>query len=114
MSVGIHSGDFDFFLVGNPEIHRELLISGPDASITAETESAAAAGQIGLSATTAGLLDPRFLGPALPWGRLLRFAPAVDPVPVEEPSARRLAPTDVLPPRSGPTCSAAPSNRSTA
>ena len=98
MSVGIHSGDFDFFLVGNPEIHRELLISGPDASITAETESAAAAGQIGLSATTAGLLDPRVLGPALSWGRLLRFAPDVDPVPVEEPSARRLAPTDALPP----------------
>ena len=29
MSVGIHSGDFDFFLVGDPVIHRELLISGP-------------------------------------------------------------------------------------
>ena len=29
MSVGIHSGDFDFFLVGDPELHRELLISGP-------------------------------------------------------------------------------------
>ena len=93
MSVGIHSGDFDFFLVGDPEIHRELLISGPAASITAETESAAAAGQIGLSAATAALLDPRVLGAALSGGRLLRSAPDVDHVPAEEPSARRLAPT---------------------
>ena len=47
--MGIHSGDFDFFLVGDPEIHRELLISGPGASITADMEAAASAGQIGLS-----------------------------------------------------------------
>ncbi len=47
MSVGVHSGDFDFFLVGDPEIHRELLISGPAASVTADTEAAAAADQIG-------------------------------------------------------------------
>ena len=56
MSVGIHSGDFDFFLVGDPALHRELLVSGPGASITAEMEAAAAAGQIGLSPTTAALL----------------------------------------------------------
>ena len=37
MSVGVHSGEFDFFLVGDPDIHRELLISGPAASITAAT-----------------------------------------------------------------------------
>ena len=29
MSVGIHSGTFHYFLVGDPEIHRELIISGP-------------------------------------------------------------------------------------
>ena len=50
MSVGVHSGDFDFFLVGDPAIHRELLITGPAASTTADLESAAAAGEIGLSA----------------------------------------------------------------
>ena len=27
MSVGVHSGDFDFFLLGAPDVHRELLIS---------------------------------------------------------------------------------------
>jgi len=63
MSMGVHSGDFDFFLVGDPAIHRELLISGPGASVTAEVESEAAAGQIGLSPTTAALLPPRLLGP---------------------------------------------------
>ena len=53
---GVHSGDFDFFLVGDPLIHRELLITGPDATTTADMETAAAAGEIGLSASTASLL----------------------------------------------------------
>src|SRR6478735_7079822 len=65
MSVGVHSGDFDFFLVGDPEIHRELLISGPAASITADTEAAAAADQIGLSRATVALLEPQLLGSPL-------------------------------------------------
>ena len=76
MSVGVHSGDFDFFLVGDPDVHRELLIGGPAASVTADTEAAAAAGQIGLSAATAALLDARLLGPPLGDGRLLRSAPS--------------------------------------
>src|SRR5215218_10184111 len=77
MSVGLHSGDFDFFLVGDPDIHRELLISGPGASVTADTEAAAAADQVGLSAATAALLEPRLLGAPLLDGRLLRTAPVV-------------------------------------
>ncbi len=36
MSVGIHTGAFDFFLVGDPRIHRELVISGPAARRCAE------------------------------------------------------------------------------
>src|SRR6476469_6798717 len=52
MSMGMHSGDVDFFLVGDPGLHRELLISGPGASVTAEVEAQAEAGQIGLSAAT--------------------------------------------------------------
>lgn len=35
MSVGIHSGRCHFFLVGDPALHRELIISGPGASVTA-------------------------------------------------------------------------------
>ena len=80
MSVGVHSGDFDFFLVGDPLIHRELLITGPDATTTADMETAAAAGEIGLSASTASLLPPQLLGAALPGGRLLRSEPLLDDV----------------------------------
>jgi class 3 adenylate cyclase/tetratricopeptide (TPR) repeat protein len=60
MSIGIHSGVFDFFLVG--DLHRELIITGPGASMTVAMESAADAGEIALSPGTAAALDPRFLG----------------------------------------------------
>jgi len=98
MSVGVHSGDFDFFLVGDPDVHRELLMSGPAASITAETEAAAAAGQIGLSRVTAALLDARLLGPPLLDGRLLRSAPTLEYVASEEPPKAQIDPLGVLPP----------------
>ncbi len=96
MSIGIHSGAFDFFLVGDPDLHRELLISGPGASHTAEMEAAARAGQIGLSAATAALLPPRLLGAPLLDGRLLRTAPDLPDLP--EPTARggALEPASVL------------------
>ena len=51
MSVGIHSGMFDFFLVGGS--HRELIVSGPAATVTVEMEGAARAGQVLLSPGTA-------------------------------------------------------------
>jgi class 3 adenylate cyclase/tetratricopeptide (TPR) repeat protein len=98
MSVGIHSGEFDFFLVGDPVLHRELLISGPGASITADTEAAASAGQIGLSAATAALLDPHLLGPPLLDGRLLRRAPALGDVVRLPQQATATDPARVLPP----------------
>ncbi len=78
MSVGIHSGRFDFFLVGDPAHHRELLISGPGATHTAEMEAVADAGQIGLSAATAALVDPRIVGAAKGDAFLLRSAPSLD------------------------------------
>ncbi|MCF6378259.1 AAA family ATPase [Nocardioides KLBMP 9356] len=98
MSVGIHSGDFDFFLVGDAAIHRELLISGPGASTTAVTEAAADAGQIGLSAATASLLDPRHLGASLLDGRLLRSAPPRIATADHHVPARPVDPRQVLPP----------------
>jgi class 3 adenylate cyclase/tetratricopeptide (TPR) repeat protein len=107
MSVGVHSGEFDFFLVGDPEIHRELLISGPAASTTAVTEAAAEAGEIGLSRATSALLDPRLLGGPLLDGHLLKGRPRLDvalPValPVAVPNPRRpdgfSDPASVLPP----------------
>ena len=50
MHAGLHSGRFQFFLVG--ESHRELLISGPSASATVTMESASEAGEILLSTGT--------------------------------------------------------------
>ena len=85
MSVGIHSGWFDFFLVGDPDIHRELVISGPAASRCAEMEALATAGQIMVSAATAALLDPRALGDAIEDRRLVRRRPP-DASPHHDPS----------------------------
>ena len=88
MSVGIHSGQFDFFLVGDPQIHRELVISGPAASRCAEMEALANAGQIMLSSATAALLPPDLTAEAGGEGRLVRRRPpdaqpyAGDPVGV--------------------------------
>ena len=70
MSVGIHSGEFDFFLVGGS--HRELIVAGPAASRTVEMESAASAGQVLLSSETATALPVANRGRAKGPGILLR------------------------------------------
>ena len=54
MSVGMHSGDVLFFLVG--ATHRELILLGPAANKVVETENAAEAGQILLSDAAAAML----------------------------------------------------------
>jgi len=87
MSVGIHSGLFDFFLVGGS--HRELIVAGPAASRTVEMEAAAAAGQILISPETGAALPRRNRGTAAGPGTLLRgelagvakveFRPAITP-----------------------------------
>ena len=43
MSVGVHSGSFDFFLAGG--LHRELILVGPAATTTIAMESTADAGE---------------------------------------------------------------------
>jgi len=75
MSVGVHSGDFHFFLVGGS--HRELIVTGPAASTTVEMEGTADAGQITVSPVTAAALRPGQVGAAKGPGFLLRRAPAV-------------------------------------
>jgi class 3 adenylate cyclase/tetratricopeptide (TPR) repeat protein len=80
MSVGVHSGTLDFFLVGDPAHHRELIVAGPAATTTARLESLAAAGQIAISPQTAEQLDPRWVGRPLEAGRLLRARPDVPAV----------------------------------
>ena len=75
MSVGVHSGDFHFFLVG--ESHRELVVTGPAASTTVAMEGTADAGQILVSPATAAALRTGLLGEAKGPGFLLRRAPEV-------------------------------------
>ncbi len=76
MSVGVHSGMFDFFLVGGS--HHELIVAGPCATWTVEMEAAAAAGQILLSPATASALPRRNHGKAVADGTLLRGEVAAD------------------------------------
>ncbi|MDQ1746448.1 MAG: hypothetical protein QOD07_711 [Frankiaceae bacterium] len=54
MSVGVHSGVLDFFLVGGS--HRELVVTGPAVAAVTALEQAAAAGEVLLSGTTRAAL----------------------------------------------------------
>lgn len=56
MSAGLHSGELNLFLVGDPRVHRELVVCGPAATRTVEIGSAAGTDEIRLSAQTAALL----------------------------------------------------------
>ncbi|HEY5645827.1 MAG TPA: adenylate/guanylate cyclase domain-containing protein [Pseudomonadales bacterium] len=85
MSVGLHSGTFDLFLVG--ESHRELVVLGPAADTVVETESAANAGEILVSPATAGLLPRDAVRPRDDGGLLLRWRRALPPVPETRPAA---------------------------
>ena len=60
MSVGLHSGTFDFFLVGRS--HRELIVTGPAASAVVEMEGTASAGEIVVSRALADLLPGSSVG----------------------------------------------------
>jgi class 3 adenylate cyclase/tetratricopeptide (TPR) repeat protein len=82
MSVGIHSGDFQFFLVGDPTYHRELIVAGPVASATVVMEATADAGEIGISPQTAALLPASCVGRPKGAALLLRSAPDVATVGV--------------------------------
>jgi class 3 adenylate cyclase len=77
MSVGINSGAFDFFLVGDR--HLELLVAGPAATTTAVMEGIADAGEVLVSEATARQLPTRCLGAAKDGGVLLRSGPPVAP-----------------------------------
>jgi class 3 adenylate cyclase/tetratricopeptide (TPR) repeat protein len=74
MSVGVNSGRFHFFLVGDS--HRELVVTGPAATGTVQMESGATAGEILLGAATCALLPEKALGLPKGSGRLLRSEPA--------------------------------------
>ncbi len=84
MHVGVHSGVFDFFLVGTA--HRELILAGQGAALTVAMEDTAEAGEIVVSAAAAAHLKPEELGEAKGEGFVLRASPhtaahGVAPVP---------------------------------
>jgi class 3 adenylate cyclase/tetratricopeptide (TPR) repeat protein len=83
MSVGIHTGTFHLFRVGDS--HRELLIIGPAATATTRMEQSAGASQIVVSDATAARLPPNAVGATKGEGRLLRWRNVVEggpgPVP---------------------------------
>ncbi|MGH2671539.1 MAG: adenylate/guanylate cyclase domain-containing protein, partial [Actinomycetota bacterium] len=93
MSVGIHSGTFHFFLVGDS--HKELILTGPAASQTVLMESTATAGEILVSRDTAGALPAKTLGLPKGEGVLLRREPSGLPLDVVETEAP-LTGVDVL------------------
>ena len=70
MSSGIHSGSVDFFLVGSS--HRELIVTGPTATVTTQMESTAEAGEILVSPEVRDQLPPDLVGKQKGEGWLLR------------------------------------------
>ncbi|MGH2896707.1 MAG: adenylate/guanylate cyclase domain-containing protein, partial [Solirubrobacteraceae bacterium] len=79
MSVGIHSGVCDFFLLGH-EDHRDLVVSGPAVTTLAQMEKVAGPGQIVVSdGTVAALAAAGVRPPSAPvaQGWLLRRSPEV-------------------------------------
>lgn len=73
MSVGVNSGTFDMFLVG--QSHRELLVAGPASSLTAELEAEANACQILLGPSTWPAIEGRHVGSPQGPGRLVKGRP---------------------------------------
>jgi class 3 adenylate cyclase/tetratricopeptide (TPR) repeat protein len=80
MSVGVHTGHVDLFLVGRS--HRELLITGSAATQAARMEAVADAGEIVVSPATADRIPTAVLGEAKGPGWLLRTAPSTPDAPV--------------------------------
>jgi class 3 adenylate cyclase/tetratricopeptide (TPR) repeat protein len=86
MSVGVHTGIFDFFLVG--DLHRELVITGPSASVAAQMEKVADAGDVVISPATAAALSdgsPGSVGEVRGDGFLLARPPYVELRPNRKP-----------------------------
>ena len=85
MSVGLHTGLVDFFLVGST--HKELVLLGPGANSVVDVEGAANAGEILVSRAAADALPKDATRPRGDGERLLRWrkAPVPPPGPAEAP-----------------------------
>ena len=73
ISIGVHRGQFPVFLPHG--VHRELLLTGPDVSVTLRRESNAEAGEIQISASVAEQVPARVVGEPVEDGFLLRRNP---------------------------------------
>jgi class 3 adenylate cyclase/tetratricopeptide (TPR) repeat protein len=89
MSVGVHSGSFHFFHVGDS--HQELIVAGPAATTTTRMEQIADAGQIVVSADTAARLAQGAVGEPAGDGFLLRWRRVIEGGPGPR-LAREVAP----------------------
>ena len=85
MSVGLHTGDLLLFRLGAS--HKELIVSGPVATMTTEMEHTADAGEILVSPALAARLAKASIGPSKGPGFLLRARAIVGGGP--GPGARR-------------------------
>ncbi len=85
ISIGVHSGAFHLFLVGEP--YRQLVVAGPDTTNTMNAETAAEAGQIVVTDATAALLGPDATIPREDGQLLLRWRKGM--VPRTTPEAPR-------------------------
>src|SRR5690242_15693360 len=74
MSVGVHSGEYTMFVVGDS--HRELLVGGSGATAVVEMENAASSGHIVISPQTARCLPRSCVGASVGPGFLLARSPA--------------------------------------
>lgn len=83
MSIGIHTGDVDFLLVGSR--HRELVVTGPAASIVARMEKVAERGEVIVSMATAAQLPKACVGSERDAGFRLSRRPDVDVLPNRRP-----------------------------
>lgn len=97
MSLGVHSGPLHLFLVGAS--HRELILAGPGTTATVAFESAANAGEIVVSPSTAAAVESAAVGRAKANGYLLRSTPAAPLrlIPPETTAPRGVDPGTALP-----------------
>src|SRR4051812_32942831 len=86
MSIGVHCGALDFFLVGSD--HRELVVVGPDATEVAQMEEVAESGDVVVSRAAARQLDSETLGASRLGGRLVRAAPTAAHRPRNKPDPK--------------------------
>ena len=97
MSVGVHTGNLDFFLLGSR--HRELVVTGPATTQTALAEQLASAGEVVVSPATAAAIGEAHVTRTPDGKLLLTRAPDADQLPQRTVDARVLPELGTVLPR---------------